>query len=1380
MAKQKATGKLQAQLGLTARDAKKAGEAAGRLYTGAVTDSVEDGAASVRAIMSAGLAPPKATTKQLTQIATKVQDVSSLFEVDLGQAANAAGQAVKTGLAKNANEALDAMTRGFQVMGPRADDLADTFNEYSTIFRSLNLPIKTVTGLLAQGMKAGARDTDVVADALKEFQIRATDGSTASAAGFKALGLSAKGMTAQIAKGGKGASDGLQTVLDKLRGMKDPVKRNAAAVALFGTKAEDMGKALFALDPSKAEADLGRVGGAAKKAGDALRKDAGTQFEIFKRKALMAVGDAAGRYFLPAMTRTASFLNREVLPPVRSVTSWLGEHLGPALRTVGGAFAAAGDWTKKYGAWLIPAAVAVAGLTLAVNAQAIAVGAVLVVMNAYALASRAVAAVTRGWAAAQAVFNAVMALNPVTLIVIGIVALGAALVVAYKKSETFRAIVQGAWAGIKTAASAAWTGFIKPALDGFMTGLREIGTAASWLWSNVLSPVFSAIGLAARILATAVVVLLVAPAVAAFKVLAAVGTWLWDTALGPAFRGIGAAAMWVWTNGIRPAVNGGKAALSALAAAGTWLWKNALSPAFHGAGAVALWLYNSAVKPMVASAKAALSALGAAGTWLWKNALSPAFHGIGTVATWLYDHGIKPPIDKGKAAAKALGKAFTDAKDVIGREFGKVADLAKKPISFVINTVYNKGIVGVWNKIAGAFGAPPLKLFKGFAGGGILRGHSTFRQGDDQLVPLRRGEGVTVSEALRDPYERRRLLAVNAAAKRGQSLARFQGEGFAGGGIFGWAKSAGTALKGVGSSAWDAVKKGAGWLKDGIESSARAGVKKVVDPLLAQIPGAGTGFGKLARALPERAIDALFGYAKTADTKVEDAYAAGAVGGSGVKRWTKVVLQALKMVGQPASLLNTVLRRMNQESGGNPRAINNWDVNAKNGDPSRGLMQTIGSTFNAYAGSLRSRGIYDPLANIVASMRYALSRYGSLAAAYNRAGGYASGGRPRRGEIAWVGEEGPELMRFRGGEEVYDHRTSLSMAEGVGARGFAKGTTKAQARARARAQLAARKDIPGDLTSFTKSLTGSASDIAKASKELTKDLSATGRASKSLVNSTSKASAKLQAMAKQRDKVSAKIDTARSAASDQKKSAADYLGLSNYSEATSIQDVLTGMKSRQGGLKSFQTTVKSLAKKGLSQDLISQIVALGPDSGEAQLIGRANAGQIKQLNALAKSGAKLSTSYGNTMADAMFDAGKSASKGFLTGLLAEEKSIQSAMAKVGAGAVKAIRSKKGIDAHSPSRKAAVAGRDLGAGLVAGMASSSGAVSSAAEQLGARAVPAARIVPVTSARQGKDTAGEDRPLYLVVEDGTVLRAWVDDRVDSGLMDVRRTARAGARS
>ena len=119
----------------------------------------------------------------------------------------------------------------------------------------------------------------------------------------------------------------------------------------------------------------------------------------------------------------------------------------------------------------------------------------------------------------------------------------------------------------------------------------------------------------------------------------------------------------------------------------------------------------------------------------------------------------------------------------------------------------------------------------------------------------------------------------------------------------------------------------------------------------------------------------------------------GAQGGS-VARWKETVIEALKLVGQPTSdaNINSTLRRMKQESGGNPRAINNWDSNARRGTPSKGLMQVIGPTFAANRLKSLPNNIWDPLANIVASMRYALKRYGSLTAAYNKAGGYAEGG----------------------------------------------------------------------------------------------------------------------------------------------------------------------------------------------------------------------------------------------------------------------------------------------------------------------------------------------------------------------------------------------------
>lgn len=132
------------------------------------------------------------------------------------------------------------------------------------------------------------------------------------------------------------------------------------------------------------------------------------------------------------------------------------------------------------------------------------------------------------------------------------------------------------------------------------------------------------------------------------------------------------------------------------------------------------------------------------------------------------------------------------------------------------------------------------------------------------------------------------------------------------------------------------------------------------------------------------------------------------VGGSGVERWRNVAIRALKMTGQYSTAnLNALLNQMRTESNGNPKAINNWDINAKNGTPSKGLLQVIDPTFRQYAMPGFNSNIYDPLSNILASIRYALSRYGSLSAAY-RGVGYENGGIITKEHFAKVGEGNKE------------------------------------------------------------------------------------------------------------------------------------------------------------------------------------------------------------------------------------------------------------------------------------------------------------------------------------------------------------------------------------
>ncbi|MFD3525764.1 transglycosylase SLT domain-containing protein [Streptomyces sp. NPDC058653] len=93
--------------------------------------------------------------------------------------------------------------------------------------------------------------------------------------------------------------------------------------------------------------------------------------------------------------------------------------------------------------------------------------------------------------------------------------------------------------------------------------------------------------------------------------------------------------------------------------------------------------------------------------------------------------------------------------------------------------------------------------------------------------------------------------------------------------------------------------------------------------------------------------------------------------------WIKEALDIMAQHGIPGSY-DGIHRNIMRESGGNPQAINNWDSNAAAGTPSKGLLQVIAPTFEAYHVPGTSTDSYDPVANITAACNYAADRYGSI------------------------------------------------------------------------------------------------------------------------------------------------------------------------------------------------------------------------------------------------------------------------------------------------------------------------------------------------------------------------------------------------------------------
>lgn len=433
-------------------------------------------------------------------------------------------------------------------------------------------------------------------------------------------------------------------------------------------------------------------------------------------------------------------------------------------------------------------------------------------------------------------------------------------------------------------------------------------------------------------------------------------TWLWQQVIVPAWNGIVAAARvaWDWLNTwvFQPIV----VAVKMMAGVYIWFWQNVIVPVWNGimqvVGAAWSWLDANVFRPIGDK----LQFLGKMWNWYWQNVIVPVWDGIqkaiGAVWDWLV-HNVFDPIGH---FIDAMVKSFQNGGDQIGKAWDAIRDAAKEPVKFIIDTVYNNGIRAVWNDVASLVGVGQLPALT-FATGGTVPGYSP---GNDVVSALLSpGEGILVPQAVRMLGGAAGIDALNRGA-RGAGSAHF-----ADGGIVG---SIGDFLGSIGNA---------------FKNIALGGVRAAADPFVRGFEGwadgtlGSKGFGGLldhgVHTIGDDILSFLGGKDKTA--AASGVASPGAVSGS-LAGWVAAAMSAVGVSG--ADWVNGLETIAMHESGGNPNAENDWDSNAAAGDPSRGLMQTIMSTFNAYRLGSLSSNIFDPVSNIAAGIRYIQSRYGGI------------------------------------------------------------------------------------------------------------------------------------------------------------------------------------------------------------------------------------------------------------------------------------------------------------------------------------------------------------------------------------------------------------------
>ena len=253
------------------------------------------------------------------------------FEYDVAESTRAA-EAIRKNFGSSAEEAFSLIAAGAQNGLDYSGELIDTINEYSSQFAKLGFDADGMFNILQAGADGTAWNLDKVGDAVKEFSIRAIDGSDSTVEAFTSLGYNAENIMTTFAAGGEGANKAFFDVINTLMAVDDQVERDALGVALFGTMWEDLGtEAMEAMAGASqaaydTEGALEKINQVKYNDLDSAIQGIGRQMEV----ALLPAADAVYQSLMDSMPEITEAME-EVSPVIAEIAGDFADWAGGAI-----------------------------------------------------------------------------------------------------------------------------------------------------------------------------------------------------------------------------------------------------------------------------------------------------------------------------------------------------------------------------------------------------------------------------------------------------------------------------------------------------------------------------------------------------------------------------------------------------------------------------------------------------------------------------------------------------------------------------------------------------------------------------------------------------------------------------------------------------------------------------------------------------------------------------------------------------------------------------------------------------------------------------------------------------------------------------------------